>query len=407
MLFMNVSQTCEKTKTAFLWTRVLSAPFWGIFHMLPFILYKDLGAGAFPITLMITLKPMVALLAPYWSARLHNKQERLIPNLVSANIFKYLPFLLTPYFISPYFLVLSAAIFMMLVRGVIPAWMEILKRNVEKEKQSHLFALGSSLDYLAMALLPLGFGFLLDFYPGSWRWVFFGSSLLGILSTLFLTRIPPPLASTSPLPKISLLKPWAQTLLLLKTRPDFKRFQIGFMLGGSGLMLMQPILPHFFVDVLDLSYTKMFVALVVCKSMGYALSSPLWARLYNKIHIFAFSSAVTLLAALFPFFLLGASHYILYLYLGYIAYGIMQGGSEMSWNLSGPYFSQSEDSSIFSQANVLGVGIRGALIPPIGALLYEMTGNPHLIILGGSLLCLLATFSLSVGIKKYLISCLK
>ncbi|MBP9841683.1 MAG: MFS transporter [Simkaniaceae bacterium] len=400
---MSRSTTCGKTKTAFLSTRILSAPFWGMFHMLPFILYKDLGAGALPITLLITLKPMVALLAPYWSARLHNQQERLLPNLISANILKYLPFLLTPYFTNPYLLVLSSALFMVLVRGVIPAWMEVLKRNIEKEKQSHLFALGSALDYLAMALLPLAFGFLLDAYPGLWRWIFFWTALLGIFSTLFLTRIPSPPPSQPSTP-LTLLKPWKQTLLLLKKRPDFTRFQIGFMLGGSGLMLMQPALPQFFVDSLHLSYTKMFTALVFCKSMGYAASSPLWAHLYNKINIFTFSASVTLLATLFPFFLIGAIFHPSYLYLGYIAYGIMQGGSEMSWNLSGPHFSQNEDSSSYSQTNVLSVGIRGALIPPLGALLYSLTGSAPLVILGGAFLCSLATLFLYRGQVKNIIT---
>ena len=404
---MSTTQTCDKTKVAFLWTRILSAPFWGIFLMLPFILYKDLGAGALPITLMITLKPMVALLAPYWSARLHNKQERLIPNLISANILKYLPFLFSPYFTSPYFFVFSSALFMVLVRGVIPAWMEMLKRNIEKKKQSHLFAFSSSLDYIAMALLPLGFGFLLDHYPGSWRWIFFATALLGMISTLFLTQIPSPTPSNTPLPKLTLFKPWIQARLLLKKRPDFREFQLGFMLGGAGLMLMQPALPKFFVDSLNLSYTNMLTAIIICKSIGYAISSPLWARFYNKSNIFTFSSIVIFLAALFPFFLIGSTHHLLYLYMGYIAYGIMQGGSEMAWNLSGPYFSQNEDSSTYSQTNVLFIGVRGAFIPPLGALLYEISGSAHFVILGGSFLCFLAAFSLSRNIKKYLISCFK
>lgn len=388
------------TKSAFLWTRIFSAPFWAIFHLLPFILYKDLGAGALPITLMITLKPMVALLSPYWSARLHNRQERLIPNLVAANLLKYAPFLFFPLITNAYLLVLSFALFMFLSRGIIPAWMEILKQNITQKKVSHLFAFGSSLDYLAMALLPLGFGFLLDHYPGSWRWVFFFTALLGMSSTLFLMRIPSPPSSPIPAPPFTLLKPWKETLHILKKRPDFLQFQIGFMLGGSGLMLMQPILPQFFVDSLNLSYTKMCTALVICKSIGSAVSNPFWARLYNQINIFTFSSLVTLLAALFPLFLIGATYDLTYLYIGWIAYGIMQGGSEMSWNLSGPYFSHKEDSSTYSQTNVLLVGLRGAFIPPLGALLYKLTGNVHLVIFGGAFLCLLATLSLAKNSKK-------
>jgi hypothetical protein len=33
-----------RTRAAYIWTRVLDTPFWGLFNLLPFILYKDLHA---------------------------------------------------------------------------------------------------------------------------------------------------------------------------------------------------------------------------------------------------------------------------------------------------------------------------------------------------------------------------
>lgn len=38
------SEFLEKTRSAFLWTRLLNIPFWAIYNMLVIILYKDLHA---------------------------------------------------------------------------------------------------------------------------------------------------------------------------------------------------------------------------------------------------------------------------------------------------------------------------------------------------------------------------
>jgi len=70
------------------------------------------------------------------------------------------------------------------------------------------------------------------------------------------------------------------------------------MLGGGGLMIMQPALPAFFLGELSLSYTTLAIALAACKGIGFTLTSRLWAGLLNKLNIFRFSSHVTILAAL-------------------------------------------------------------------------------------------------------------
>ena len=46
----------------------------------------------------------------------------------------------------------------------------------------------------------------------------------------------------------------------------------------------------------------------------------------------------------------------------------MQAGSEMSWHMSSLVFSKGRDSSLFSIANVLTVGIRGCLVPILGSI---------------------------------------
>lgn len=387
----------KPTKRAFLWNRILNIPFWSLLSLLTIILYKELQISAFQVATLIALKPMSALFAPYWSSSLHTKQGKIIPNLVWANILRYLPFLLFPWMHSAWLMIASLGFYMMLQRGAMPAWMEILKRNIKGMERERLFAFGSSVDYLGPALVPLLVGFVLDDTTISWRWLFFGTAIVGLASTYFLMKIPSTsFADEKPVPQPDLsfsqqiLKPISQSWNLLKERPDFAKFQIGFLFGGIGLMFMISAQTMFFVDVLKLSYTEMALAIGLCKGIGFAATSPFWVRLFRRIDIYLFSGIVPLLAALFPLLLIGAEQNIAFLYGAYLLYGFMQAGSELCWHMSGPVFAGEADSSLYSQTNVLMVGLRGCVAPYLGSLLY-IVSNSTTVLLIGALFCLIAS----------------
>ena len=134
-------------------------------------------------------------------------------------------------------------------------------------------------------------------------------------------------------------------------------------------MILQPALPKFFMDVLGLSYTELSIALNLCKGIGFVLTSQIWANGMHKTDILRFSTLVIVLGAVFPLILLFAQIHVLWIYVAYLVYGMMQAGSELSWHLSGPIFAKEGESSQFSGVNVLTVGLRGSVIPQLGALL--------------------------------------
>jgi len=401
------SLALKRTSDAFIWTRILNTPFWALFGILPFIIYKDLHASAFQVTLMITLKPLVSIFSAYWGSAINKRRDRLLSNVIWANVIKHLPFLFFPFFDNAWFLIFSSGVYMMLHRGVVPAWMEILKINLPSASREKVFANGTAIGYLGDGILPFVLGFLLDGYFEAWRWIFPIAALVSFFGVYFQAQIPIALDCLQKEPEAFVLKkqlllPWRNAWELLTTRLDFLKFQIGFMvLGGGGLMIMQPALPGFFVDTLKLSYTEMSIALTLCKGIGCAVTSSTWAKLMQKVDLYKMSSWVTALGCLFTLFLLASQFNLLWLYLAYISYGVMQAGSELSWNLSGPIFAKDEDSSIYSGVNVLMVGIRGAIVPAIGSFLCVMT-SPSMIILLGSALCLLATIKLARDSKSAL-----
>lgn len=160
-------------------------------------------------------------------------------------------------------------------------------------------------------------------------------------------------------------------------------------------MLMQPALPAYFVDILHLSYTEMAIAITLCKGIGFTLTSPLWARYMNRIDIFRLSSLPPLCICFFAICLICGQWNPYWVYAAYFFYGVMQAGSEMTWHLSGPAFSGKENSSVYSSVNVLAVGVRGCVLPPLGSLIYLLT-NPFAVIALGGVACW--------GAHQYLIS---
>ncbi len=384
--------------------RLLGTPLWTLLSMVVYILYKQVGLSPLQITCIVALKPTSSLLSPYWSHAIYKRPHKLTSNLLGANFLRYGFFLCLPWVDSPWFLIFAFGVYMTLSRATIPAWTEIFQSNLPSEQREELVGYATTIDYLGTAVMSVLLGIALDFYPDQWRWLFWISALLGILSTSLLLLIHPYMSNNIQKPtlfsrqsagalrrfKKQIIRPWKAVRRLLLKRSDFTVFQWGFMLGGSSLMIIQPALPRFFLDTLKLSFVEMGCALSLCKGLGVALSSPMWTKLFRKLSIFQFSSLVTLFAAIFPFFLLASYWQGALLYFAYGFYGVMQAGSEMSWHMSSLVFSKGKDSSLFSIANVLTVGIRGCLVPILGSLVLHWL-EPSSIILLSALLALAAS----------------
>ncbi len=405
---MKCTDKHRRTREAFLGTRLLNTPFWALFNMIPFILFKDLIASDIQIVSVVALKPAVSLIALYWIGLILKRQDRLRRYIMFSHLLGYLPFFFFPFISSPWYVVFAFGFYMTMYRSSIPAWMELLKLNVPGSSRSRIFAFGTAAAYIGDAIWPLLLGYLLDMYHEAWRWVFPLTACVSLLSIWLQSRITLDISheqaddpNKSTFLNLFGNKPWASAKELIFRRPDFMQFQIGFMLGGAGLMIIQPALPQFFMGTLDLSYMELGVAITLCKGIGIALASQFWAKLIHKIDIFRFAALVTAIAAIFPLCIFISQFHIGWLYFGYILYGMMQSGSELSWNMSGPIFSKEEDSSAYTSVNILTQGIRGLIIPAVGGILLSLFG-PFSVLGMGVIFCLQATLSMYLFSKKAL-----
>lgn len=384
-------QNSGATKRAYLATRILDVPLWAIFNMLPLILLKGLNATPFQLAVYIALKPIVSVFALYWSALVKDRADRLRSNIVFARVLGSFLFFFFPFVESPWFIILGAAVYMTLAIGVVPAWMEVLKQNLSDSGGKHTFAWGAALGYLGGGVLPLLFGWVMDSNLEIWRWIFPSAATISLLAIYFQLKIDPKEDFKKKIPSSqesksirlkNIVYPWVSAWKLLREKDGFAKYQIAFMFVGGGLMLIQPALYLFFDEQLNLSYLELAVALSLCKGVSYALASPLWAKLMNKVDIFRFSSVISTVASFFPLIVLFSPWHFIWLYLAYIFYGFAQAGSELSWNMSGPIFARKQDSSPFTSVNVFLVGVRGLVFPVLGSLLCTFMGSTYVLILG-------------------------
>jgi hypothetical protein len=266
---------------------------------------------------------------------------------------------------------------------------EILKRNVKSGVRERWFSLSAGLAYGEGVVLSFGMGALLDHNPDLWKILVFGAALVGLTSLIFLGRVKIEEEADTSEPPLSLkeviCRPWRDSLQLMREKPNFSLFQWGFMISGLGIMLIQPALPLIAVDWLGVNYMEMAAAVSVAKGLGFALSSPLWARWFERVSILRVSSIVFLSVAFFPLLLALSPLNLVWFYVAYFWYGVGQGGSHLVWNMSGPVFAGKEDSSRYTGVNVVLAGLRGVVGPGLGSLMAVGWGPIQVLCIGSAL----------------------
>ena len=353
----------------YLANRTLSSPLEALFTLLIFILSKDAGATAWQITLLACSKPIVSLFAFQASSLVIGRSDRIRVYLLAIQSIGCLPCLLFPWVENVWFYIASYALFTASQRAAFPAWNELLKGKIGTSQMASTIAKGSSLHYFLILSVPLLSSFWLDFDPVLWKYLFSAAAslqALNILLTLFL--------QPEPRSEIALVKtsPWKEGFKILAQRPDYARYLLMFFLGGAGLIAIQPILPIFVRDVLQLSYKELTLAISLCKGITFIGTAAIWARWSSRMSLYRLNGYVNAASCFFIAFLMLSDGYLGFLYLAFLLYGAMQAGCKISGNLSGPLFSKEKESTT-SSLNLALVGIRGCICPVMAQLLFSYT----------------------------------
>lgn len=364
-----------------------NAPLFGIYTLLPFIMFNELQGSGLQITVLMAVKPVVAILSTYWSSLIANRSERIKANIVWGTILGVCPTLFLPFFHNNWFYIAAFAAYFFTERAVIPAWMELLKTRLSSEIMSRSVAKGSLICYIATAVIPVGVSRLFDHNIALWKAIFVVAGFFSLARILMLWWLPSEKRSVQK-ESFSLLQPWKRSLQLLQKRPDFAWYQLIFFFGGLGIMITQPAFPRFVGQVLQLSYTELAMAIAFAKGIGFLLTNSFWSKKIHDWNFHLFCSVVAVIAALSLLLIITSSWWGPGIYFSCFLYGVMQAGSQLSWQMAGPIFSGTEDSSLYTSVNILLVGIRGCIGPFLGGFIVEQFGLSFPYIVGSVLCCM-------------------
>lgn len=399
-----VDKGCLRTRLALLWMNLAGEPFVALYTLFPFILRKDLHATALELAIFISLRPAMAVFSFYWNALFNHKAKNLLNNLIFTWILAYVPFLAYPFLDHYWYFLMAAGCYQLFSKAVTPTFMELLKQNVPTKPRTSLYSFSYVLCFIASIVIGLIMGSVLDKDGSYWKLLSFICSVIALSSILVQRRIPhqaqaveEPSQSKTANP---ILAPLKESVQLLKTNQELRHFQIGFMIGGSALMLMLPALPLYYADTLVLSHENISHARFIFMAIGVTGSSFLWKRSLEKRSINEMMPWITIGFGLFPLLLLLAYFDQAYLSLAFLMYGIAQGGSHLIWNLSGMILSKEQNSAPFTSMNILFQGIRGIIFPLLGGVLCQYMGAIPVLILG-SLICFWGVFVMFKNALQY------
>lgn len=394
VIYRSEEDVSKKTRNFFFWTSFTNEPFVALYALAPFILRKELSASFIELSILSALRPVLPIFSFYWCFWISQKSWSLKSNFILAWFLARAPFLLIPLFPNSWYFIFCCAIYELFKKSTAPALMEILKINLKEGSREKNYCIFFAITFIESILFGIAIAKVIEWDYFIWERAFAIAAAISLLSLCVHFSVAKKsyaqkevfASKTNPL-----FAPWKKVFSLFRENPDFFHFQCGFMMGGIGLMLAAPVLPFLYVDRLFLSSSEIAIGRSIFMGIGVIFSVYFWEKMIAQKQIKKLLIYILFGFSLYLFLTFYSLNVSSLFYLSNFIYGIAQCGSHLLWNLSGPIFSGEKESTPFTNANILMVGLRGAFIPALSGILGSFIG-PIPVILLGALICLMGAF---------------
>lgn len=169
------------------------------------------------------------------------------------------------------------------------------------------------------------------------------------------------------------LDPIASTFRLLATDRRFLQFEAIFMCYGFAFISMQVVLTMYLTERHNVTYEQVGLLTGLIFHGAVVLTMPVMSRFYTGGNPVKFAACA--IAALVPvpmYFLFAPT--IEWVCVAYVWFAIAMTGIMLVWNMVSIYFAGAKEVTGYMGAHVLGVGVRGASAPFLGALVKTKFG---------------------------------
>ncbi len=236
---------------------------------------------------------------------------------------------------------------------LVPVQNGLLARNYAPATRGRRFGTANAVHALALVAVALPAGWLLDKWPGSWRWLYALAGVAGVYGYLHWSRLRRRRVVRAAPAVRDHASPWQA----LREDRLFLAFEACFMAYGLGFLMLMPVLPIYLIDELQVSYAEVSYAKGALFWIVMVLAGPFLGRLSDRIGILRLNVLAFLTLALFPAALIALDG-TKGMYVGYAIFGLAMSGVFLGWSLGPIQLAGDRDPGPYLDAHLGLVGVR-------------------------------------------------
>lgn len=381
----------------------------GSFLLNEYVAKKTLAAPDAILTALVMAPTASLLFSAWWSSFLLGREKR--STFLVFGIVGRLSLALVALAAGAggFTAVIAAATF--LFGAIVPAQNALLQRNYTVAERGRVVGLVTAGQAVVTIGVSLALGRLYDVRPGAFRAAYAGAALCGFFACLSLAgiRFRPRRGEPRERPlfrpgfaaelRSSLRAPFAGALGILGADRGFRRYEAAFMAYGLAWMMLQPVIPVFLVERLQVAYSEVSQARGLIYFSVIAGLSPLFGRLLDRTDPLRISRLGFLVLVFFPLTLTLARS-VPAVYLAFLIFGIGMSAVNLGWTMGPIHFARERDSAGYMGSHVALVGVRSLIGGPFGIWFYRTTGSPAATFTVTAGLFLLAAAIMSSGHRR-------
>lgn len=354
----------------------------GVFTSADVIAARTLGAGAFSIAVLMFLLNASAIFSLPLTQWMGDGRRRRRALLIMGGACT-LPIFLYP--LVPGVGTFIFAIFVVhLLNVVMPPTMNILyRRHFRPGQLGRLFGWTTSAKILAGMAGATITGVLLDHDDALYRPLLLVAGGLVVSAFVLLSRMDFGEDGAPAAESRSFLRAFTDTARIvrgvLERDRTFFRFERNFIIYGLGFLLLTPVVPVYFVRVLDLDYATISLSRMVVGQTALWMLSPAAGALFDRSSAFGFTGYSVLTLAGYPLLvglaaLLPDRWILVAVFAGYAFYSVGMTGVSISWHIGSIRFAKDADPALYQGVHVTLTGLRSLFGPLLGYVVMTWFG---------------------------------
>jgi MFS family permease len=257
----------------------------------------------------------------------------------------------------------------------VSVWTANYPRNAQGRFTGRIVVVGSLAMAAAAALASLA----LDSGRVDSRWLFAAAAIAG-LAAAWLYRKTPVRREFNLLAEenaaVDRSEPFSLGMLLEILRADrgFREYMLWMGIYGGGNLMLTSQLVVLFSEYLHLPASTQIAMLSIVPFITMPLFVPFWARRFDGGHIVEYRAQQgwVLVAAVVVIAVATFMQWIALLWVGAFLIGVSYAGANLGWNLGHNDFAALGRAQHYMGVHVTLTGVRGAIAPPVGILVYEL-----------------------------------